>query len=181
MAVVHAFEKFRPYLVGSKRVVYTDHAAIKYLLSKKEAKPHLIRWILLLQEFDVEIKDKKGAENTVADHLSRINVEDDSTGPIADDLPGDQLMQVTHFRKDLPWYADVVNYLVCKVTPPEMNSQQKKMLIRESKQYYRDEPYLYKDCSDGVVRRCIREEEIQNVIRNCHAGIYGGHASTMKT
>jgi hypothetical protein len=73
LAVVFAFEKFRSYIVNSKVVVYTDHAAIKYLLAKKETKPHLICWILLLQEFDVEIRDKKGVENVVADHLSRMN------------------------------------------------------------------------------------------------------------
>jgi hypothetical protein len=60
LAVVFAFEKFRSYIVNSKVIVYTDHAAIKYLLAKKEAKPHLIRWILFLQEFDVEIRDKRG-------------------------------------------------------------------------------------------------------------------------
>jgi hypothetical protein len=60
LAVVFAFEKFISYIVNSKVIVYTDHAAIKYLLAKKDAKPCLIRWILLLQEFDVEIHDKKG-------------------------------------------------------------------------------------------------------------------------
>jgi hypothetical protein len=60
LAVVFSFEKFRSYIVNSKVIVYTDHAAIKYVLSKKDGKPRLIRWILLLQEFDVEIRDKRG-------------------------------------------------------------------------------------------------------------------------
>ncbi|GJX71463.1 reverse transcriptase domain-containing protein [Tanacetum coccineum] len=72
LAVVYAFEKFRSYLVLSKSIVYTDHSAIKYLFAKKDAKPRLMRWILLLQEFDVIIRDKKGVENLAADHLSRL-------------------------------------------------------------------------------------------------------------
>jgi hypothetical protein len=72
LAVVFTIDKFRSYLVGAKVIVYTDHAALKYLLTKKDAKPQLIRWILLLQEFDLEIRDKKGADNCVADHLSRM-------------------------------------------------------------------------------------------------------------
>ncbi|KAF8107788.1 hypothetical protein N665_0117s0056 [Sinapis alba] len=77
LAVVFAFEKFQSYLVGSKVVVHTDHAALKYLMNKKDVKPRLLRWILLLQEFDTEVKDKKGLENGVTDHLSRIRVDDD--------------------------------------------------------------------------------------------------------
>ena len=74
LAVVYALEKFRPYILGSKMVIYTFHVALKYLFSKKDAKPRLIRWLLLLQEFDLAIKDKKGSKNSMADHLSRLHI-----------------------------------------------------------------------------------------------------------
>ena len=63
--MVYAFEKFRPYLILTKCIVYTDHSALKYLFAKQDAKPRLLRWVLLLQEFDILIKDKKGAESTI--------------------------------------------------------------------------------------------------------------------
>nr|GEX02138.1 reverse transcriptase domain-containing protein [Tanacetum cinerariifolium] len=72
LAVVYAFKKFQPYLVLSKNIVYTDHSDFKYLLAKQDAKPRLLRWILLIQEFDVIIRDNKGAQNLAADHLSRL-------------------------------------------------------------------------------------------------------------
>jgi hypothetical protein len=72
LAVVFALDKFRSYILGSKVIIYSDYAVLRHLLAKKETKPRLIRWILLLQEFDIEIQDKKGIENVVADHLSRI-------------------------------------------------------------------------------------------------------------
>ena len=84
LAIVFALEKFRPYVLGRKIIVYTNHATLKYLLSKKEGKPRLIRWVLL-QEIDAEIKDKKASENSTADHLSRL--ENTSSIEIGDTLP----------------------------------------------------------------------------------------------
>ena len=85
--MVFLCDKFRPYIVDPKVSVHTDHAAIKYLMERKDATPRLIRWVLLLQEFDFHIIDRKGAENPVADNFSRLeNVIDDPL-PIDDNFP----------------------------------------------------------------------------------------------
>ncbi|KAK1681015.1 hypothetical protein QYE76_041863 [Lolium multiflorum] len=91
LAVVFACDKFRPYIVDSKVTIHTDHAAIRYLMTKKDAKPRLIRWVLLLQEFDLHIIDRKGADNPVADNLSRLeNIAYDPV-PVNDSFPNEQL------------------------------------------------------------------------------------------
>ena len=74
--MVFACDKFRSYLIGTKVIVFTNHAALRYFFGKKDAKPRLIRWILLLQEFDLEVRDKKGSENSVANHLSWLEQEE---------------------------------------------------------------------------------------------------------
>ena len=96
LAVVFALNTFCSYLLGFKTIVFTDHAAMRYLMTKQDAKPRLIRWILLLQEFDLTIKDKKGAENVIVDHLSRLTSEfgTDIT-PINDSFLNEFLFSVT--------------------------------------------------------------------------------------
>ncbi|XP_048601526.1 uncharacterized protein LOC125580669 [Brassica napus] len=195
LAIVFAFEKFRSYLVGSKVTVYTDHAALRHLLAKKDAKPRLLRWILLLQEFDLEIKDRPGVENGVADHLSRLKVE--CGIPIDDRLPEEQMMAihavvaVCETGKKLeevkaadekgPWYADIVNYLASGKEPLNLEGYAKKKFYKDVKRYYWDEPYLYILCRDQLYRRAVAEEEIDGILTHCHGSSYGGHFATFKT
>jgi hypothetical protein len=92
--VVFACDKFRPYIVDSKVTIHTDHVAIRYLMSKKDAKPRLIRWVLLLQEFDLHIVDRKGANNSVADNLSRLENICFDPIPVNDSFPNEQLASI---------------------------------------------------------------------------------------
>ncbi|CAM8913778.1 unnamed protein product [Rhodiola kirilowii] len=180
LAVVYAFEKFRPYLVATKTIVYTDHAAIKYLMAKKDAKPRLIRWVLLLQEFDIEIRDKKGVENVVADYLSRVEIYDSKwfSAPIQDSFVGEYLMSA---EDDAPWYADFVNYLTCNIIPEGLSYNQKSKFLHDVSRYYWDDPFLYKLCSDGIYRTCVPKEDFNEIIACCHSSSYGGHGSASKT
>ena len=100
--------------MGTKVIVYIDHAALKYLFTKKDAKPRLIRWILLLQEFDLKIKDKKGEENSVADHLSCMTNTNTQDPPINDFLRDDMLLKVSSSH---PWYANIMNFMVSGYVP----------------------------------------------------------------
>ena len=129
-------EKFRSYLIGSEIIVYTDHSALKFLLSKKDAKPRLIRWILLLQEFDLQIINKKGAENSVADHLSRLVLDEVLGIPDIDDsFPDDQLMNLADVD-ETPWFADIANYLASGVLPTGLFAHYSKKFFHDLRYYY---------------------------------------------
>nr|GFA85206.1 hypothetical protein [Tanacetum cinerariifolium] len=114
LAVVYAFEKFRLYLIMNKSIVHTDHSALKYLFAKKDAKARLLRWVLLLQEFDFKVLDTKGDENLAADHLSRLeNPYENVLDPkeINETFPLETLSMVTfHGDSSAPWFADFANY-----------------------------------------------------------------------
>ncbi|GJT54057.1 reverse transcriptase domain-containing protein [Tanacetum coccineum] len=127
LAVVYAFEKFRPYLVLSKSIVYTDHSALKYLMNKQDAKPRLLRWVLLLQEFDITIRDKKGSENLAADHLSRLeNPHKDvlENKDINENFPLETLGVIS--SESTPWFADFANFHAGNFIIKGMTTQQKR-------------------------------------------------------
>ncbi|KAJ8774912.1 hypothetical protein K2173_019916 [Erythroxylum novogranatense] len=166
LSIVYALDKFCPYLLGTKVIVYSDHAALRYLLSKKDAKPRLIRWILLLQEFDLEIKDKKGCENLFADHLSRIPTLDLDSLPIKDEFPDEQFFaaQEAYPRSRtgslLPWYADIVNFLATGDLPDHLpKSARDKIQMLESGFFW---PTLFRDAY-LCCKSCISCQKTGNI------------------
>ncbi|GKB21499.1 reverse transcriptase domain-containing protein [Tanacetum coccineum] len=159
-------------------ISFTDHAAIKYLFSKQDAKPRLIGWILLLQEFDIEIKNKKGAENIAADHLSRLekpNLKELKDEKINDEFPDEFLISIKTDEKESPWFADFANYLVGGILRKGLTYAQRCKFFSELKHYFWDEPYLFKACPDGMIRRCVHGSETQKILDECHDGPTRGH------
>ena len=138
LTVIFALEKFRSYLLGGKVIVFSDHTALRYLITKKDAKSRLIRWILLLQEFDMEMRDKSGSENLVADHLSRISVGEENV-PLKDTFPDEQLFSL---NSKLPWYVDLVNYLIAGKLHAGWPKAKRDKLKSDAKYYIWDDPYL---------------------------------------
>ena len=177
LAVVFALENFWSYLLGSKVLVYSDHATLQHLLSKKDTKPRLIRWILLLQEFDLEILDKKGSENMVADHISRILVES-NTEPICDKFSDEQLFSISF--SNLPWFAHILNYLATEQIFAHWSKKEQNHFFSQIKYYFWEDLELFKYCSDQMIRRCVPENEFQSILTFCHSLACGGHFSRKK-
>ncbi|GJZ29293.1 reverse transcriptase domain-containing protein [Tanacetum coccineum] len=143
LAMVYAFEKFWSFLMLNKNIVYTDHSALKYLFAKKDSKARLLRWVLLLQEFDFNVIDTKGAENLTADHLSRLeNPYENELNPkeVNEKFPLETLHMVT-FRGDssTPWFADYANYHARNFIVKGISSQQKNKFFKDVKHNFWDD------------------------------------------
>ena len=150
--MVYALDKFHAYLVRSNIIIFIDHLALKYLLTKQNSKARLIRWVLLLQEFNLQIRDKKGVENVVADHLLRLTIAHNTHNPpIIDEFPEESLLLV----ENTPWYAHIANFLATKELPADWKAQDMKFFFAKIHSYYWEEPFLYKYCADQIIRRCV--------------------------
>nr|GEU33067.1 reverse transcriptase domain-containing protein [Tanacetum cinerariifolium] len=178
LAVVYAYEKFRSYLTMNKSIVYTDHLALKYLFAKKDAKARLLRWILLLQEFDFKIINTKRAENYAADHLSCLeNPYENIFDPkeINETFPIESLNKVAHQDPSTPWFADFTNYHAGKFIIKGMTTQQKQKNFKDVRHYFWDDPYLFKTCLDQIISRCVASQEAIDILKACHSGPTRGH------
>nr|GEW66381.1 reverse transcriptase domain-containing protein [Tanacetum cinerariifolium] len=166
-------------MVEKTIIVHTDHSALKYLFAKKDAKVRLLRWVLLLQEFDFKVLDMKGAENLAADHLSQLeNPYENVLDPkgINETFPLKTLSMVT-FRGDssAPWFTDFANYHAGNFIVKGMTSQQKNKFFKYVKHYFWDYPFLFKICADQVIRRCVHGKEALDILEACHNGPTRGH------
>nr|GEU79939.1 reverse transcriptase domain-containing protein [Tanacetum cinerariifolium] len=149
---------------------------LKYLLSKQDAKPRLIWWVLLLQEFDIIIHDKKGMENLTANHLSRLeNPYKDvfENRDINEKFPLETLGKIS--RGSTPWFVDFSNFHAGNFIIKGMSSQQKKKFFKDVKHYFWDDPYLFWICADQIIRRCVHGQEGYDILKACHEGPMGGH------
>nr|GEW84966.1 reverse transcriptase domain-containing protein [Tanacetum cinerariifolium] len=179
LAVVYAFEKFRSYLFMNKSIVHTDHFALKYLFAKKDAKARLLRWVILLQEFDFKVLDTKGAENLAADHLSRLeNPYENVLDPKEknETFPLETLSMVTFCGdSNASWFTDFANYHTGNFIVKGMTSQQKNKFFKDVKHYFWNDPFIFKIYADQVIWRCVHGKEALDILKACHNGPTRGH------
>ena len=146
-------------------------------MKKPVTNGRVTRWLLILQEFNITVLDRPGKQNTVADFLSRIqNTKEDS--PVEDKFPDEYLFAVTI---KTPWYADIANYLVTGKLPPHLFPSERRKIIQESSKYSWISNELFKTGPDLVIRRCVREDEMPDILKACHDEPCGRHFADKRT
>eukprot|EP00253_Pinus_taeda_P010834 PITA_10834 len=146
LVVVHSLNKLRHYITGYQTFVHTDHAAIRYLMNKLDVNARIIRWLLLLQQFDLTIVDKPGKENFVVDFLSRVNLTTGEEETVDDWMPDEHLFSISVLSL---WFADIANYLVSTQFPPHLSSKEKSRIWAETK--------AIKEATEEKVAEFLRE------------------------
>nr|GFA75992.1 reverse transcriptase domain-containing protein [Tanacetum cinerariifolium] len=179
LAVVYAFEKFLPYLVLSKSIVYTDHSALHIFSTSKMPNQDCSARFSSYKNLISVSMIKKGAENLAADHLSRLENPHQSVldkKEINETFTLETLNMVS-FRGDSStlWFAHFANNHARNFIVKGMSSQQKNKFFKYVKHYFWDDPFLFKICADQVIRWCVHSQEAVEILKACHNGPIGGH------
>ena len=173
MAVVYSINKFRHYITGYEFFVHTNHSAIIFLVNKPITNGRVTRWLLLLQEFNITVIDRPGKENLVADFLSHIQ-HDSDTKPIDDTFPGEHLFAVSI---QTPWFADIENYLATRKVPHHLTPYKKRCIIVQRFNYSWVDNDHFRTGPDLIIRICVQEDEMIDILQACYDGPCGGHFS----
>eukprot|EP00253_Pinus_taeda_P035613 PITA_35613 len=167
------------YYTSYETFIHTDHSVIRYLMNKLVTNGRVTRWLLFLQEFNITVLDRSGKQNTIDDFLYRIqntNLKEDY--PVEDKFLDEYLFAVT---TKTPWYANIANYLVTGKLPPHLFPSERRKNIQESSKYSRISNELFRTGPDLVIRRCVREDEIPNILKSCHDEPCGGQFADKRT
>ncbi|GJS88052.1 reverse transcriptase domain-containing protein [Tanacetum coccineum] len=146
----------------NKCTVYTDHSALKYLFAKKDSKARLLRWVLLLQEFDFHVVDTKGDETSRGRSSSRLeNLYKNELDPkeINEKFPLETLSLIVVLDASTLWFADIANYHAGNFVIKGMSTQQKRKFFKDLNHISWEDPFLFKICADQVIRRCVFSKE----------------------
>lgn len=171
LAMVFSVKKFRHYLLLNPVVFFVDHMAIKYLVNKADLSGRIARWVLLLEEFDYTVEYKPGKMHHQADHLSRLS-ETIGSAPIEDGLIDEELFTITSRPK---WYAHIAQFLATQQLPEELSHHERRKVRVNSRHFAIVGNRLYRRGVDGLLRRCIEEQEVTKILEACHDSACGGH------
>ena len=177
LVVVYSINKYHHYITGYEVFVHTDHSAITFLINKPITNGRVNRWLVLLQEFNITVIDQPSKENLVVDLLSHIQHED-GTKLVDDTFPDEHLFDES---VQTPWFAYISNYLETRKIPNHLSPHEKHRIIVQSSNYAWVDNDLFLIGIDLIIRRCVWEDEMQDILHACHQGPCGGHFSDNRT
>jgi hypothetical protein len=175
LAVLHPVNKFRHYITGYEVFIHTDHSAIKYLMNKPITNGRITR-LLLMHEFNITVFNIPRKENQVVDFLSRLKTYGEIV-PVSNNFPDEQAFFISIIT---PWYTDIANYLSSGMLPL-FTSKEKKKIIKQSARYTWIDGDLFYTEYDLIIRRCVRQDEILEILKDFHDEPCGSHFADKRT
>ena len=165
LVIVYSSNKFKHYITLYQAFVHTSHAIIKYLMNKSDVNARIIRWLLLLQQFDLTLIEKPRKENVVAIFLSILTLPASDEEMVDDQLLDEHLFSISVLS---PWFSNIANYMVVVRFPPNLSSKEKRKIVRKSFPFTWIGGNHFRLGLDQILRRCVREEEVFDILSACH-------------